>query len=160
MADLLSNKRARFRYQILETWETGIALTGQEVKSVKAGHGDLRQAYVSVRPAARSGHRRPRLLAHLVGAHIPAYSKAGRLTGYDPVRPRPLLFHRHELISLLGRLEQAGLTLVPLQVYTRNRRLKVLVGLARGRTTIDKREAVRRRELDREIRRHVLKPKR
>jgi SsrA-binding protein len=156
MGTVLENKRARWCYQVLETWETGLALTGQEVKSLKGGHGDLRNAYVSVRAVARRGASRPRLVAELINAHLPPYARAGPLPGYDPRRARRLLFHRRELMNLLGRLTTPGLTLVPLKVYTRNRRLKVLVGLARGKSTADKREAIRRREVDREVRRSVL----
>ncbi len=161
MPALLDNRTARYRYQIMETWEVGIALTGQEVKSLRSGRGDIKHAYVLVRVAGRPGgqaneeRRRPRLEAWLLNAHIPPYEKAGHLEGYDPRRRRQLLFRRHELSRLIGTSGESGLTLVPIRLYTHGRRLKLLVGLGRGKSKIDKRETIRRRELDREARRHM-----
>lgn len=156
MNSLIDNKRTRYRYLVLETWEVGIVLTGQEVKSVKGGHGDLKNAYVTVRvlPSMGKGGARGRIrmAAFLVNAHIPPYRKAGPLPGYDPDRSRQLLFHRQQLQALLGKLQQAGLTLIPLKVYIQNRRVKLLVGLARGKTAIDKRATIREREVKRELR--------
>lgn len=156
MASLIDNKRARYRYQVLETWEVGIVLTGQEVKSIKGGHGDLKNAYVTIRTLpsgfGRAKTGRLRLAAFLTNAHIPPYTKAGSLPGYNPEHPRQLLFHYRELESLTGKLQQSGLTLIPLKVYTRNRRVKLLVGLARGKTDIDKRATIREREVKRELR--------
>ena len=160
MPVIMENKQARWRYHILATWEAGIVLTGQEVKSLKTGHGDIRNAYISVRPAASHGKRRQRFEALLINAHIPPYTKAGPLPSYDPLRPRRLLFHGHELMAMMGKIQTAGLTLVPLRVYTLNRRLKILVGLARGKSAVDKRATIRRREVERELRQHVLKRKR
>ena len=160
MPVIMENKQARWRYHIIETWEAGIVLSGQEVKSLKTGHGDIRNAYISVRPVARPGKRRQRFEALLINAHIPPYAKAGPLPSYDPLRPRWLLFHGRELMVLVGKMQMAGLTLVPLRVYTLNRRLKILVGLARGKSAVDKRATIRRREVERELRRHVLQRKR
>src|SRR3989338_6152648 len=122
---VIENKYARWRYQIRETVEAGIVLSGQEVKSLKTGHGDLRQAYVTVRAVGALGKRRHRLVATLLNMFIPPYSKAGPLPGYNPRQPRRLLFHRDELAKLIGQLETPGLTMVPLRVYTSHRRLKV-----------------------------------
>ncbi len=156
MGLLADNRRARFRYQILETWEVGIALTGQEVKSVKTGHCDLHNAFVTVRGVHRAGARRIRLEAALLNCYIPKYEKAGPLPGYEPRRSRPLLFKRSELQRLVGMLQTKGLTIVPLQVYTRNRLIKLRVGLARGKSKIDKREAIKERETKRNLRSKVL----
>lgn len=157
MPFIMENKQARWRYHIVETWEAGIVLTGQEVKSLKTGHGDLRNAYISVRPVVRTGKRRQRFEALLVNAHIPPYAKAGPLPSYDPLRSRQLLFHGRELMAMIGKIQAAGLTLVPLRVYTLNRRLKILVGLGRGKSAVDKRATIRRRETEREMRRSTLR---
>ena len=104
MPTLLENKQARWRYRILETWEAGIVLSGQEVKSLRGGHGDLRSAYVTVRPLS-GPTKRLRLAAMLVNASIPPYAKAGKLPSYDPRRARRLLFHRGALMKLVGPLK-------------------------------------------------------
>ena len=160
MATLSDNRRARWRYQILETWEVGIALTGQEVKAIKTGHCDLHNAYVTVRAVHRPGFVRQRLEASLLNCYISKYEKAGPLLGYEPRRSRYLLFKRHELKRLVGMLQTKGLTLVPLKVYTRNHLVKLQIGLARGKTQIDKRETIKAREVSREMRRRTLKQKR
>ncbi len=157
MSILADNRRAHYRYQILETWEVGIALTGQEVKAVKSGHCDLHNAFVTVRAFHKAGVRRPRLEASLLNAYIPKYEKAGPLPGYEPRHSRPLLFKRSELERLVGLLNTKGLTVVPLSVYTRNRLIKLRVGLARGKTKIDKRETIKERELKRGLRSRKLK---
>ena len=153
---VIENKQAHFRYHVLETWEAGLVLTGQEVKAIRGGRCELKAAYVVVRVLPSQG-RQPSFVADLINAYIPPYDKAGPLPDYDPRRPRRLLFKRRELTALFGRAGTSGLTLVPLRVYTHARRLKVLVGLARGKSDIDKRETIRRRELNRELRRHVSK---
>ena len=160
MPTIIENKKARWHYDILETWEAGLVLTGQEVKSLKSGQGDIKSAYISIRPLARAGKKGPRFQAALLNAFIPPYAKAGPLPGYEPRRARALLLKRREMISLLGRLQMAGLTFVPIRLYTLNRRIKLMVGLARGKTAVDKRDTIRRRETEREMRRHVLMAKR
>ncbi len=154
---LADNRRAHYRYQILETWEVGIALTGQEVKAVKSGHCDLHNAFVTVHALHRAGKHRARFEASLLNCYIPKYEKAGPLPGYEPRRSRRLLFKRSELEGLVGQLQTKGLTVVPLSVYTRNRLVKLRVGLARGKTKIDKRETIKERELKRGLRRRQLK---
>lgn len=156
MSTLIENKQAKWRYSIVETLEAGIVLSGQEVKSLRAGQGDLRNAYITVQPLPAKGKRRIRLAAFLINAAIPPYAKAGRLPEYNPRQSRRLLLHRRELMKLIGTLKEAGLTMVPLKVYTLHRRVKILIGLASGKTAADKRETIRRREVDREIRRATL----
>lgn len=146
MSDLASNKLARRDYDILDTLEAGLALTGQEVKSIRTGHLKLNGAYVTI---ARGE-------AWLVGAHIPAYKAAGPLPGYDPERTRKLLVHKRELEHLVGKIAEKGLTVVPLRVYNRHGKLKLECGIGRGRKEYEKREVIKKREVQREIR-HALK---
>lgn len=142
MPTLVTNKRARFDYEILETYEAGIALLGHEVKSVRGGNVSLAGAFVTIRNDE----------AWLTNAHIGAYAKAGPLPGYDPLRSRKLLLQRREIATLLGKRKQAGLTLLPLSLYTKRNRLKVEIGLARGKKKYEKRESIKKRDTDRAMR--------
>ncbi|MEK9151830.1 MAG: SsrA-binding protein SmpB [Patescibacteria group bacterium] len=145
MPTLAVNKRATGDYEILEKIEAGLKLLGHEVKTVRAGSMSLRGAYVSV---AGSG-------IWLVGAHIPRYKPAGPTPGYDPERSRKLLLHKREIQRLSGQVLQKGLTLVPLSVYTRGSHIKLEFGLARGKKQFEKREQIRKRDLDRDVRRSL-----
>jgi SsrA-binding protein len=138
---IADNRKARFDYAILETFEAGVALLGTEVKAIREGQAGLRDAY------ARIDNEE----VWLLNMHIGPYSH----TGYDSHaerRQRKLLLHRHEIRKLVGRVAERGLTLVPLELYFKNGRVKLLLGLARGKQTHDKRETIRRRETDRETR--------
>ena len=137
-----TNRRARFDYEILEVHEAGVALLGPEVKSLRAGKANLSDAYASVRRGE----------VFLVNAHISPYTQAGR-ENPDPRRERKLLLHRSEISRLRAKVAERGLTLVPLRLYFKNGRVKVELGVARGKRRYDKREAIRRREQDREIQR-------
>jgi SsrA-binding protein len=137
-----TNRRARFEYEILETVEAGISLLGPEVKSLRAGKANLSDAWAAIRGGE----------VYLVGAHISPYEQAGR-ENPDPRRERKLLLRRAEISRLAGKVAERGLTLVPLQLYFKGGRAKVELGLARGKRSHDKREAIRRREQDREMRR-------
>lgn len=145
MPTLAINKKARHEYQVIDKFEAGIALTGAEVKSVRAERMNLTGAYVSI----ASGN------AILVGAHIPRYPQAGKQPDYDPDRTRRLLLHQRELAKLAGKMEQKGLTLVPLSVYTKGPFIKLEIGLARGKQQFEKRDTLKKRDLDRDIRRHA-----
>src|ERR1051325_2975739 len=122
MPQLALNKRARFDYEILEKFEAGVMLLGSEVKSVRAGRMSLLGSYVTINRGA----------AWLLGAHIPRYPQAGPQPGYDPDRTRKLLLHGREIKRLGGKLDQKGLTLVPISVYTKGPKIKLEFGLARG----------------------------
>ncbi len=139
------NRQARHEYDVLETYEAGLALTGSEVKSIRAGRVNLRGGYARVRNEE----------LWLLDVHIAAYAEAGRYYGHEPTRPRRLLMHRREINRLRGRLEAAGLTLVPLRLYIKGRWVKVELGLCRGRKLHDRREAIARREARREIEREL-----
>lgn len=137
---LAQNRRARHEYEVLETLEAGIVLLGTEVKSVRQGQVQLREGWVEVRDQE----------AYLVGVHISPYTHGNR-DNHDPERPRKLLLNRREINKLYGRLQTKGLTAVPLSLYLSQNRIKVELGVVRGKRLHDKREAARKRELDREI---------
>jgi SsrA-binding protein len=137
---IATNRRAHFEYEILETFEAGMALLGPEVKSLREGRANLADAYATIR-------RGEALLVHL---HISPYEKAGR-DNPDPRRDRRLLLHRAEIRRLTGKLAERGFTLVPLRLYWKNGRAKVELGLARGKRRHDKRETIKRRESEREL---------
>lgn len=142
MPTFAQNPRARFDYDILKTYEAGIVLTGQEVKAVRGGNVSLKGAYATLHGEE----------LWLLNAHIGAYKKAGPLKDYEPTRSRKLLLHNREIKELIGKVQSQGLTLVPLSLYTRGRRLKVELGVARGRKKYEKREVIKKRAADREIR--------
>ena len=139
-----TNRKARHEYDILETFEAGIVLKGPEVKSLRDGRASFQDAYA----------RLERGEVWLEGVHVSPYEQANRFNA-DPVRPRKLLLHREEIRRLVGKVEEKGLTLIPLQIYFSRGHAKVTLALARGRKLHDKREALRRREQEREARRAV-----
>jgi SsrA-binding protein len=139
-----TNRNARRNYTILDTYEAGLALLGSEVKSLRAGRMELKDSYGDIRGGE----------AYLVGAHIGPYDYAHE-GGHDPERMRKLLLHRREIDRLAGGLAEKGLTLVPLRVYFKDGKAKVELGLARGKTTVDKRQTLRDREHQREIERAI-----
>ncbi len=134
------NRRARHEYDILETHEAGIALVGTEVKSLREGHIQLKDAYA--RPEGGE--------LWLVGVHVSPYAQADGFSGHDPERRRKLLLHRDEIAELASRVALEALTLVPLSVYFKNGKAKVELGLARGRRHHDKRNAIAARDAQRE----------
>lgn len=137
------NKRALFDYEILEKFEAGIVLTGAEVKSVKNGHIGLKGSYVTFKNSE----------AYLLNAHISPYQKSGKIAGYNPTKTRKLLLNKSELKRLSGKLSEKGLTVAPLKVYTTTRgRIKIEIGLCRGKKRFEKREIIKKREIEREMR--------
>jgi SsrA-binding protein len=141
---IASNRKARFEYEILDTYEAGIELRGPEVKSLRAGRANLSDSYAHV-------HRGELFLAN---AHISPYEQAGR-DNPDPRRQRKLLMHRSEIARLEGEVSEKGLTLVPLSLYFKAGRAKVELALVRGKKQRDKRETIRKREQEREVRREL-----
>ncbi len=139
-----SNRRARHDYTILDTYEAGLALTGTEVKALRAGRASLADAF-----AQESGGQ-----LYLHGLHIPEYAM-GTWTNHEPRRVRKLLLHRGEIDRLTGKLRESGLTLVPLSLYFSNGWAKVELGLARGKRAYDKRQDLAKRDAEREIQRAV-----
>ena len=133
------NRKARHDYEILEIFEAGIALVGSEVKSLRAGRANLKDGFARIEKGE----------LFLVNAHISPYEAASR-SGHDPERARKLLLHRAEIDKLAGKVNERGLTLVPLKIYFKNGRAKVELGLGRGKKAYDKRESIKRREMLRE----------
>jgi SsrA-binding protein len=136
------NRKAHHEYQILETWETGLVLLGSEVKSLREGNASLSDSYARV----ENGE------AWLYNMHIGPYGPSGP-DAHEFKRRRKLLLHRREIRRLIGNVEQAGLTLIPLEVYFRHGYAKLKLALAKGKRHRDKREDIKRREADREIER-------
>jgi SsrA-binding protein len=139
-----TNRKARHEYEILDTWEAGMVLTGPEVKSLRAGKVSFKDSFARVEGAE----------VWLHSLHISPYDPANRWN-QDPERPRKLLLHGHEIRKLIGKVEEKGLTLVPLDLAFRGGYAKVTIALARGKQLHDKRETLKRRTQDREARRAV-----
>lgn len=139
---IATNRKAHHDYNILETLEAGIVLSGSEIKSVRASQVSLGEAYVK----PENGE------LWLVNAYIARYDAASYM-GHDPTRQRKLLVHRKELLRLTARLAEKGLTLVPLRMYLKNSIAKLEIGLGRGKKLYDKRETIARRDAEREIER-------
>ncbi|MDC0839293.1 SsrA-binding protein SmpB [Limnoraphis robusta] len=133
---LTDNRKARYLYDILDTYEAGIELKGTEVKSIRAGRSNLQDGYALLRDGE----------VWLINVHISPYENTGNFFNHDPRRTRKLLLHRKEINKLIGQVEQKGLTLVPLKMYLKRGRVKVMIGLARGKKLHDKRETIRRRD--------------
>lgn len=145
MENLAENRRVRFDYEILDTYEAGIELQGHEVKAVKAGKMRIAGAFAIVRGGE----------IWLVGAEIDPYQKGNVPADYDPARTRRLLLKREEIAELTGKIKERGLTLLALRVYNKGNLVKIELGLGRGKRGPDKREAIKKREVSREIRRNL-----
>lgn len=142
---LIKNKKAHFNYEILEKIEAGIELLGFEVKSLKKGQGSLEGSHVTMR-----GNE-----AYVVNMQIPPYQPANTPKDYDPTRNRRLLLTKKEITGLAGAEGQKGLTIVPLSVYNKGRKLKIEIATVRGKKKYDKRETIKKRDTEREIRRSL-----
>ena len=138
---VVSNRKARHDYEILDRFETGIVLTGAEVKSLRGGHGSLAESFARV----QNGE------VWLEGMHIPPYEQAMDKTRWDPIRSRKLLLHRKEIERLIGKTAERGLALIPLRVYFSHGLAKVELGLGRGKRQFEKRQALAEREHEREM---------
>jgi SsrA-binding protein len=143
MSHYAENRKARFDYEILEKFEAGIELLGTEVKSVRGGRMSLEGAFVIVRGGE----------AYIINSNIPPYQVANTPKDYDPLRNRKLLLTKKEIIELAGNEKNKSLTIVPISVYNKNRKIKVEIALVKGKKKHDKRETTKKRETDREIRR-------
>ena len=139
---ICQNKKARFSYFIEETYQTGISLLGSEVKSLREGKVNLGDSYGDIKRGE----------VFLVDAHISPYAQANRLN-HDPLRTRKLLLRKREIRRLIGKVEQRGYTLIPLKLYFVNGKVKVDLGLARGKKLFDKRETLKKRTMEREMER-------
>lgn len=135
------NRKARHLYEILETYEAGIQLIGTEVKSARGGKVNMQDGYAIVRQGE----------VWLLNVHISPYQGSGEYFNHDPRRSRKLLLHRQEINKLIGKIEQKGLTLVPLKMYLKHGLIKVAIGLAQGKKLHDKRESLKRKQDEREM---------
>jgi SsrA-binding protein len=136
MKILAINKRASFDYEILEKLEGGLVLTGNEVKSIKTGHINLKGSYVTI----------SRNELYLTNANIPAYQPKNMPEDYDANRSRKVLIHKRQIKSLIGKISHKGLTLVPIKVYSKHGLIKLEFGIGKGKKKIDKREDIKKRE--------------
>jgi SsrA-binding protein len=143
MSNYLDNPKARFDYEVLERYDAGIELFGFEVKSVRNGRGSITGAHIIIRGRE----------AFIVGMRIDPYQAGNTPTGYDPDRTRTLLLTKKELIELEEQDSKKGLTLIPLSLYDKNRKVKVGFAVARGKKEFDKRETIKKRDTDRDLRR-------
>lgn len=137
------NKKVGYDYELLDHYEAGLVLSGQEVKSIKAGQMSLKGSFVTLR-----GNE-----LFLTNANVPKYKFAANVKNYDPTRPRKLLLKKSEIDSLIGKLKTKGLTLVPIRVYTKKRLLKLEFAIGRGKKKFDKREDIKRKESKRKAQR-------
>jgi SsrA-binding protein len=135
------NRKALHDYHILETFEAGVALLGTEVKAIREGRVNLRDSYGRVEDGE----------VFVLNIHISPYSHRG-YADHEPLRRRKLLLHKHEIRKVIGKTAERGMTLVPLRMYFKNGRVKLAIGLARGKKDYDRRETIKRRETDRETR--------
>jgi SsrA-binding protein len=145
MAHYAENRKARFDYEILEKYEAGIELLGSEVKSVRGGRMSLEGAFVIIRGGE----------AYLINANIPPYQPKNAPKDYDPLRNRKLLLTKKEIAELGGNDKNKSLTIVPISVYNKGRKIKLEIALVKGKKKFDKRETIKKRETDREIRRNI-----
>jgi SsrA-binding protein len=143
MTLLITNKRARFDFEVLEEFDVGVELLGMEVKSVRQKKGKLEGGRIVVRGGE----------AFLVGVSIPPYQPSNTPKSYDPERPRRLLLTKKEIAAIAGAESKKGLTIVPLSCYNKNRLLKLQIAIVRGKKKADKREAIKERESKREAER-------
>src|SRR3989339_1872412 len=143
MASYAENRKARFNYEFLEKYETGIELVGTEVKSVRGGQMSLEGAFVIVRGGE----------AFLINANVPAYQPKNAEKDYNSLRNRKLLLTKKEITELAGSEKNKSLTIVPISVYNKGRKIKVEIALVKGKKKFDKRETIKKRETDRELRR-------
>ncbi|HOA24628.1 MAG TPA: SsrA-binding protein SmpB [Aggregatilineales bacterium] len=143
------NRKARHEYHIEETLEAGMVLTGTEIKSIRAGHASIQEAFVQERDGEM----------WVVNMHIAQYDPAHR-DNHDPLRPRKLLMHRREIENWAAAAQAKGYTIIPLELYLRRGRAKLLIGLARGKKLYDKRQAIAERDAERRMRRAMSERRR
>ena len=138
---IADNRKARHDFHLLETFEAGLALVGTEVKAIREGRVNLRDSFAKVQGAEVFVHN----------VHIGAYSSRG-YADHEPLRPRRLLLHRHEIRKLIGKTTERGMTIVPVRMYFKDGRVKMAISLAKGKKDVDRRETIKRRETERETR--------
>ncbi len=136
----INNKKASFDYEIIDEIEAGIVLTGTEIKSIRCGNANLKDSYAIIKNNE----------VFLLGMHISPY-KEGNIFNHDELRTRKLLLHKKEILKINNKLVLDGYTLVPIKLYFVKNKAKILLGIARGKKNYDKREAIKKRDIDREL---------
>ncbi len=147
MKILAVNKRATFDYQVLETFEAGLVLFGYEVKSLRNGQANLKGSYISFGTDPQNSSE-----AFLVNSYIPLYKPAGEIENYNPERPRKLLLKKKELGYLTGKIQEKGLTVIPIKLYTKDSFIKLEVAIVKGKKSFDKREDLKKKDIEKHIR--------
>lgn len=140
------NRKAKYNYQIFETVEAGIVLTGTEIKSLRLGKANIKDSYARIKNNE----------VFLINMHISSYEN-GNIFNHDETRERKLLLHKKEILKFRDKIKLEGYTIVPLKVYLKNGRAKVLIGLAKGKKNYDKREDIKKRDIERSIRARLKK---
>lgn len=140
----INNRKATFDYEILETYEVGIVLKGTEIKSIRNGSANLKDSYAIIRNNE----------IFLLNMHISPYEH-GNIFNHDETRTKKLLMHKKEIIKLNSKLQLEGLTLIPLKLYFKKNKVKILLGLAKGKKVYDKRESIKKKDLEREMRKEA-----
>lgn len=143
------NRKVNFDYEIIEKYEAGLVLQGQEVKSIKTGHMNLSGSYVVIHGGARGAE------PYLIGAKVPPYQPKNTPADYNPEQARKLLLNKKEIDYLMGRVNERGFSLIPLKVYEKNGRIKLEFGLARGKKKFNKKEKIKKRDTERQIQREL-----
>ena len=138
------NRKAKFDYEIIETYETGIVLKGTEIKSIRDGKANLKDSYCIIKNNE----------IFILNMHISSY-KYGNIFNHDETRTRKLLMHKKEILKLKSGIEQQGLTIIPLKLYFKNRKAKILIALAKGKHNYDKREAIKKRDQERDLKKYI-----
>ena len=146
IVEILRNKKARFEYDIVDTYEAGIVLKGTEVKSIRQKKVSIQESYAKI----KNGE------VYIIGMNISLYTM-GNFFNHDPLRDRKLLLHRQEIKRLTGKLNEKGFTLIPLRMYFKNGRVKLELGLARGKNIHDKRRTIQDRDMKRDMQREMKK---
>ena len=137
----INNRKAKYNYQVLDKIEAGIVLTGTEIKSLRGGRANIKDSYATV----KNGE------VFLINMHISSYEN-GNIFNHDETRTRKLLLHKNEILKLNDKIRLEGFTLVPLKVYLKNGKAKVLIGVCKGKKSYDKREDIKKRDIERELR--------
>ena len=141
----INNRKAKYDYEILSTIECGIVLTGTEIKSIRNGNANLKDSYAVIK-----GNE-----VFILGMHISEY-KEGNIFNHDEKRTRKLLLHKKEILKLFNKVELDGNTLVPIKLYFKGNKAKILLGLAKGKKTYDKRETIKQRDINREVQKQLI----
>jgi SsrA-binding protein len=144
--EILRNKKARFEYEILDTYEAGVVLKGTEVKSIRQKKVNIQESYAYIKDGE----------VYIIGMNISLY-EMGNYFNHEPLRERKLLLHKYEIKKLVGKLKERGYTLVPLRMYIKNGKVKLELGLAKGKDTHDKRRTIQDRDMKRDLQRDIRK---